>query len=134
MKPQPLIAAFAKVEGSEPEIDDLKLRIDDFFQSNPYELASKINPQRTEVTWRFKLVRSLPDRLCVKTGHILHDLRSSLDQIACAVAIQNGKSEDGVWFPICRNINEFETELRKQKKAAARCHRHDQNIAAIQTR
>jgi hypothetical protein len=116
MKPEPLLPVFAKIERAEAQIDDLNTRIGAFFETSPYELASEIDPDGTQEVWRFKLTRRLPHVLSVVAGEILHNLRSPLDQLAGAIALQSHRSEAGVCFPFGRDVNEFETELRKQKK------------------
>lgn len=116
MKPEPLDAEFAKIERSVSQIDDLDSRIKAFFKTNPHGVDTGLNADGTEQIWRFKLNRKLPTEFSIIIGEILHNLRSPLDQAACAIALQNNRSENGVCFPFGQDKNAFETALGNQKK------------------
>jgi hypothetical protein len=115
MKPEPLLAAFAKVERATTQIGDVESRIQLWAQSNPYSVVNKINPHdpREEV-WSF-IPKTIGFDLPVVVGEALHNIRSPLDQMLSAVAEQRGSS-DGIAFPFGKSADIFERALSKQKK------------------
>jgi hypothetical protein len=144
MKPEsPLLACFAKIEWAETEINNLHQRIADLFKRPPnlnifapqpfpgdrprpvpkpyptgfYKSAAKIDSNGVEV-WRF-VVPEIPTDFNVTVGNILHNLRSPLDQMLSAVALQTHGSANQVAFPFGRTRDEFKTALSKQKKLPA---------------
>ena len=122
MKPAPLLTAFAKTERVMSQINELNNRIRTFFQTNPYQVTANLNDDNTKQVWRFVLTRKLPHDLAIIAGEILHNLRSPLDQVACAVALFQGRSETGGCFAFAKTLDEFELELRKQKKLPPDAH------------
>jgi hypothetical protein len=114
--PSMLIAPFAKIERSATQINDFGGEIRAFFDKRPYDLVSESNPEGIEEIWRFKLNRRLPHSFNVKVGEILHNLRSPLDQILSAIALQSQKTSGGVAFPFGRTKIDFEAAVLKQKK------------------
>jgi hypothetical protein len=141
MKPESaLLACFAKVEWAETEINNLQVRIDDLFRPAPnlnifapqpfpgdrprpppmpyptglHKSASKVDSNGVEV-WRYTLP-DIPTAFNVTVGAILHSLRSPLDQMLSAIALQNHDSPRDVSFPFGRNRDEFRTSLARQKK------------------
>ena len=115
MKPEPLCGIFAKTERAKAQIDDLNARIRAFFRPRPYEMVFDIN-EKDEQVWSFRLTTKISIELSVVIGEILHNLRSPLDQMLCAVALQHGLSEDYVQFPSGVSIDKFKARLKDQKK------------------
>jgi hypothetical protein len=111
-----LCGIFAKTERAEAQIVDLNQRISAFFQSRPYEMVSKLHRDGTKEIWSFRLSQKIPPEIPVIIGEILHNVRSPLDQILCAIAIKSGESEEGVAFPRGRTRDEVKRALSKQNK------------------
>lgn len=117
MKPEPLCGIYAKTERSVTQIENLKQEIRAFFQRSPYRVRSDLNEDGTRQIWRFELSEKISNTIPVMVGEILHNLRSPLDQILCAIAVHIAKiDENGVAFPRGRDKAEFETALERQKK------------------
>jgi hypothetical protein len=111
------IAPFAKVERAKAQINDLNTAIESFFETTPYEVISESYLERDEEARRFQLTRKLPHDINVRVGEILHNLRSSLDQMLAEIVQRTAdRTETKVEFPFGRSVDEFETALRKQKK------------------
>ena len=119
MKPELLLAAFAKTERSVAQISDFNDRVGAFFRTSPYEVTTELNAGRTRQIWKFRLTRKLPTDWAIIVGEVLHNLRSPLDQVLAAITILYSKPASGVAFPCGRDVNEFETALGKQKKLPA---------------
>jgi hypothetical protein len=60
---------------------------------------------------------SVPTEIKVKVGTITNELRSILDALACALAIRNGQTDKGVYFPIRETKAFFETDGMKLIKS-----------------
>jgi hypothetical protein len=111
------VAPLAKVERAKTQINDLDVAIKAFFASAGYEIVSECYPETDEEVWRFHLDCKLPNDLSVRTGEILHNLRSSLDQMLAEIVVRiSHRSESKVEFPFGLNFGEFETSIGKQKK------------------
>lgn len=94
MKPEPLLAAFAKIQRAKTQVGDVESRIQLWAQSNPYALVSKINPHEPrEEVWSF-IPKPIGFDLPVIIGETLHNIRSPLDQTLSALAeLQRGTSD-----------------------------------------
>jgi hypothetical protein len=114
------VAPFAKAERAKTQINDLDIAIKAFFAAAGYEIVSECYPETGEEIWRFQLKSKLPNDLSVRTGEILHNLRSALDQMLAEIVVRVSKqSESKVGFPFGLDFGEFETALGKQKKLPA---------------
>lgn len=58
---------------------------------------------------------AVPVRLRSKAGTIANELRACLDALACALAVRNGKSDKGVYFPISKSKAIFEEDGMRKK-------------------
>src|SRR5262245_53303042 len=117
MRLEPLCGIFAKTERVVTQIADLNERIREFFHEQPYKVQADLNEDGTKQIWRFELAQKLPNTIPVIVGEILHNLRSSLDQILCAIAVHVAKiKEDGIAFPRGRDETEFKAALQRQEK------------------
>lgn len=109
-------AIFAKTERTITQTEDLHQRLEAFFNSKPHEIYSELNGGGTQEVWRFRLARKLPFEIPIIVGEILHNLRSPLDQILCAIALTHSGTEEGVGFPRGRTKDEFNRAISKQAK------------------
>jgi hypothetical protein len=116
MKPETLLIAFHKTKRAKAKIDNLDHLIASFLDSSPYKMVSHLNEQGTEEVWHYEFSKAIPLDFPVLIGEILHNLRSPLDQLCCAIAYQTRHSENGVCFPCGRDENSFKSALREQKK------------------
>jgi hypothetical protein len=105
-----------KIERAEARIDDLKGEISSFFDAKPYGLVSKIDNQLGIEMLQISTQTPVPKKFKIIIGEILHNLRSSLDQLAYAVAIKQSGNCDKIYFPFRKDINIFERELSKKTK------------------
>jgi hypothetical protein len=80
----------AKIERSKEQIDYLESEFTAFVEANSTGVTREEDPQTGEWVFRFQMFRDVPLRLSVIVGEVLHDLRSSLDQITCHLIQRNG--------------------------------------------
>ncbi len=103
-----------KIERTEAQIDDLKGKISSFFDSKPYGLISKRDNQLQ--IFQISLRTPMPKIFKIIIGEILHNLRSSLDQLACALAMKQSGSCKKIYFPFGKDVDIFERELSQKTK------------------
>jgi len=76
----PLI--FYKVERAEKHIEDLLLACEAFFDSKPYEIEIKVDPDKSERSYHLVRMAEVPDEIMLICGDAIHNLRSALDYLA----------------------------------------------------
>lgn len=108
----PLEGPKLKIERANAHINELIALIEGFSKSQPYELFEDVNPSRC-LKARFTGV--MPAQIQVVIGDILYGLRSALDQLACALAINNGHEPSKTYFPFGHTRNIFESSDVQKK-------------------
>jgi hypothetical protein len=116
MTEHPLEHVWAKVERPRHQIQELEKSIKIFFDQNHHEIIREIDPDGSTEIWKFRLTKRLPYAFAIIIGEILHNLRSSLDQLICAIAVQYTGSSKGTYFPFGKTSEIFESELTKKAK------------------
>ena len=112
MKP---VSSDLKLKRAQVHLESLKLGIDAFLRTNPYDLSIERDVVRQEHIVRMSLADG-PLDLAPVAGDFVHNLRGSLDNLAWRLAVvSTNKSSDRVSFPIC------ETNDSKARKTIKRC-------------
>ena len=114
--PELLDSATIKIERARSQIDELDAHVREFFADDPYEYFPIFDSARGIDIWTVKLKRRLPRAFPALVGECLHNLRSSLDNIACAIAQQHTGSTKGTAFPFGATEAIFEQQLAKKGK------------------
>jgi len=70
------------IERAERHIHDLNIAHNLFFASNPHEVATKIDPNTGEHIFYLAKADDVPLTLAAIVGDVLHNLRSTLDNLA----------------------------------------------------
>lgn len=97
----PLDGCAAKVARADQSISELNAEIDAFLSKEPLAIVREDDPQKGQIVWRAKVVRSIPREWSVRIGEIVHDLRSALDHMVWQLVLANGESPDGkTEFPV----------------------------------
>lgn len=71
-----------KIERAKKHIVDLESEIKTFFDSKPYEVGTKRDPQTRKLIYYVVRVNTIPDCIATIAGDAIHNLRSVLDHIA----------------------------------------------------
>lgn len=71
-----------KIERADKHIMDLQTEIRNFIDSNPYEVASKRNPQTRQLIYYVARADPIPNTFAAITGDVLNNLRNSSDHLA----------------------------------------------------
>jgi len=118
MNKDPLFSAKLKLEGAKRHIGDLAGHIKAFFGTEPYPIATSVEaePEGPQQVLKVKITKPLSNEIYACAGDALHNLRSVLDHLACALAIQNGHSDPGkTEFPIVGGENWLDDPGTKKK-------------------
>lgn len=93
----------------------LSAQIDNFIQSGAYKLSHTVDADTGDGTFYVQLTRPLPTDFRIEAGTIIHELRATLDNLACVLAIRNGKSAKDTYFAISRSMAIFQQDGLKKK-------------------
>jgi hypothetical protein len=113
----PLHSPKAKIERAQELTGELSREITAFFgQPDLCRLDTEdLNPQSGDRWVKIVLARPVPDRIPQLIAEVVYHLRSSLDQLAVALAHANGQTSDGAYFPFAGDINDFESKGTQSK-------------------
>ena len=82
------------------DVRDLNEALKPYFASNPYELRREPATGGLQEVLVVRVTKPLPDQIEPIVGDAVHNLRSSLDHLAVALATKNGaKRTNDVYFP-----------------------------------
>jgi hypothetical protein len=102
-----------KIQRAEKHVRDLKAEIEAFFNTKPYAIGTKRNPQTRQLIYYLTSVREVPERIAAIAGDVLQNLRSALDHLAYRLFMVGkppGTPAKHVYFPISDNAAKYRTE------------------------
>lgn len=102
-----------KVDRAKKHITDLENLLESFINRNPYTTEVIDDPNSAGDRLLVLRVREeLPKDVSCYIGDASHNLRASLDILACTLVRLNGKSTASVMFPFARDANTLEERIR----------------------
>lgn len=105
-----------KIERANAHISEVRERVVKFLAANPCEMFKDVGPGDAEECFKVRATGETPGEIAVICGEIIYGLRSALDQLACALATQNGHSDvRGTYFPFAGSKEEFEAPVNRKK-------------------
>lgn len=113
------------------EIDALENAIDAFITSGSYRITHEVDEATGDGIFYVQLARQIPKQIAIKTGSIAHELRATLDALACTLALRNAKTTNQVYFPICADEAEFLDPKRGREKIKKLSQQNQEAIAAL---
>jgi len=121
--PDLLDRILVKTKWAKKYIADLESALDSFYETNPYRIAFKDDPDKRERTYYVFSIQDVPGDIKCRTGDILQNLRSTLDHLAYQLAVTAGNNHPRrTSFPICSSAREYQSPtVRRIKK----CFRQD---------
>ncbi len=104
----------AKLARAQQHLDTFESVLGSYVQSKPVSLIARPNTDGTSEDFLVSLATPLPTELDVVFGDCIHNLRSTLDHLAMALAVANGASPDdtSVSFPIFDDPARFHGNTR----------------------
>ena len=110
-----------KVIRAKKHIDEFDIAAKAFLDRKPYQIAVEENVGEDRVDWPRTLVfhvrEEIPEDFSTIIGDAVHNLRSALDLMLCALVRANGRSDKGVQFPVARNADSLEEAIEKANVA-----------------
>lgn len=92
---------------------ELQKELNTFFESQPYKISTKIDPQFKRLIYYLAKSDDVPVKLSLLTGDLIQNLRSSLDHLAYKlfkVGSDNGSEGRHVYFPITEDLHQYKKE------------------------
>lgn len=109
---------FERLEWCRSECECIQREFDKFSESRPYSISELSNFALARPTKQIIVTatKQLPKGISIRIGTTTNEIRSILDALASALAVRNGKTANGVHFPIAKDENDFDTDARIKDK------------------
>jgi len=107
-----------KIERANKHISDLQDALRSFFDSNPYKICTKRNPNSRQLIYYLASVQPIPTGIPAIAGDALNSLRSALDHLAQQLYLfGSGASDyrDQTGFPISPSAKDFKPAFIAKK-------------------
>jgi len=117
---KPFEASQLKIDRAKFHLQELRGEITAFFAKDPFAIVCEHIPelQFPTVAFRIRIRNEVPAHLAPIIGDIVHNLRTSLDVLACdIVRITSGPdaSVDGVYYPFCSEKSDLNNMIKKRR-------------------
>ncbi len=107
-----------KIERAKQHISDLQARINQFFATEPYKIAIKIDSESRKPVYYLGEVDPAPDSLALIAGDAIHSLVCALDHLAYQLVMKDTAGSplnaSGIYFPIGETIAKYESKKTAQ--------------------
>jgi hypothetical protein len=104
-----------KIERADKHIDDLKTAVRSFFDSNPYKVSHKRDPDTRKLIYYVESAQPVPIVVAAIAGDVVHCLRDALDHLTqqlYLVGTGNAKGyRDQTSFLISKSAKDFNSTL-----------------------
>ena len=104
-----------KIDRAKKHFEDLNLEVQNFFDSNPYVVGTKRQPETRRLVYYLASVRQTPAQLAAITGDVLQNLRGALDHLAfqllCLGTAKQSQLARDVYFPIFDSFSQCGSRL-----------------------
>jgi hypothetical protein len=99
----------AKLGRAVEHLDGFRSELEAWYATDPMHVVSQPNPDRRSADLYFQVSNPMPSTLNVLLGDSVHNLRSALDHLAMALAVDNGANpyDRFISFPICKDFKAF---------------------------
>jgi hypothetical protein len=88
----------------------LAAEIDGYCRFTGIKMTAEIDPKTGEGSYFVEQIKPIPRSFSIQGGVIAHELRATLDSLACVLATRNGNEPKNVYFCIARDETAFETD------------------------
>jgi len=110
----------AKLKWARKHMDAAKHAVDAFVEDKPYAVGRELEDEGAKHVYRFTRYLEPPTEIGLKVGDAVHNLRSSLDHLALALARKGAeaqgvtmtpKEETRIQFPIASTADHFKDQI-----------------------
>ena len=111
---EPFLSSRLKIERAKRHISELNSENYEFLSRKPYKVITKDAPNAGQCSGIISVREKVTVHLPLIIGDAVHNLRSSLDLLACDLVRLNGQSAENVYFPFCLKRDNFEATIKKR--------------------
>ena len=116
MKPtEPFQASNLKINWAKRHISDLNAVVAEFAKRNPYRIVVEESPKIGKYALIIRMREAIPCEFPAIIDDSIHNLRASLDLLACDLVRLNEGNTANVYFPFASNADGLETAIKKRK-------------------
>jgi hypothetical protein len=101
----------SKIEHAKELFELLRTELEKFNKANPYQVATKIDPQTQQLIYYVDKSEDVPEKIPLLAGDIVQNLRSALDHLAYGLFIHNSgitSNARHVCFPVAADLQKYE--------------------------
>jgi hypothetical protein len=111
----PFEATRLKLRRARSHIDELSEYVTEYLRRDPFYMEIVVDPGfRNGRKWLVTVREEAPPYVSTIIGDAIHNLRTSLDILACELVIANGGSDNDVYFPFASSADDLEEKIRKR--------------------
>jgi len=103
-----------KIKKARRHIGELQCGVAQFIARNPYRVVVERDRKTLDDLFVIRVQDRIPDDFAAIIGDAIHSLRAALDLLACDLVRVNGGDVEDVYFPFCRNGNDFENIIKER--------------------
>lgn len=111
-----------KIERAKTHIRELETLIKAFIKTDPYSIVVENDLDAEQRVWKIRAARKIPPAWSAVVGDAIHNLRSTLDLLLCAVVRHDDparQSVNHVHFIVRESKDKFETAITENIKGAS---------------
>jgi hypothetical protein len=116
---KPFEASRLKIRRSRHHLNGLDLAVREFLGRKPVEVVVENWAEAPEwlksQAWTARIREHVPADFSAMVGDVVHNLRTSLDLLACDLVRLNGKVPNGVYFPFSGSAGDFDKIVRERR-------------------
>ena len=100
-------------------IDELKAKTENFLARNPFRIVVQENTGKHRDKWPralvFQVREEIPEEFSAVIGDVVHNLRSALDLLVCALVRANNQDDKHVYFPVAQSVETLDEAIKNGK-------------------
>lgn len=100
---QPFENSNLKLARARYHIAEFEKEIIDFLNREPFCAVIEYDHSPSKLCLTYRVRESVPKVFSAMIGDVIHNLRASLDLLACELVRLNGEDDKNVYFPFCDN-------------------------------
>jgi hypothetical protein len=105
----------AKIQRAKAHLCELEDRVKSFLALGPYEIARRVDSETHETIFYAARVEEVPLEIAIIAADVLRNLRTALDQLACALVIAAGNYPTrNTGFPIFASLGVYRDKAREK--------------------
>lgn len=103
-----------KIKRAKEHVADLEQELRAFFDTNPYKIPTKRDPQTHKLIYYVASADPIPECVPLITGDIIQNLMTALDHLAYQLVLSdtgdNPPNRNRIYFPIAGDATVYKTE------------------------